>query len=213
MSERGGVSEYAPPPLVDSDGDGLPDRCEDAVFGTDPLKPDSDQDGVDDGSEDHDDNGLSNRGEQFFSGPSHCGEIGTGDDSVARPREGVTAAQLTDDDSVASPREGVTAAQLADEADGQYRSGRLSDAVVTYKQALMLNSDCQICPLRIETINKEIKRKVLQNFSDGLRYQATLQYQEAQQSFSAVMELTKPSSVLHLQAQQAYKEVTAAMQR
>lgn len=120
---------------------------------------------------------------------------------------------VTEDDSIEPPREGATASQLTDEADGQYRSGRLFDAVVTYKQALMLDSDCQICPLRIETITKEIEQKVQQNFNDGLSYKASLQYQEAQRSFSTVMELTKPGSKLHLEAQQSYKEITTAMQR
>ncbi len=133
-------------------------------------------------------------------------------------RARVLAAKLrgedgTVEDTIEPPRQGVTAAQLTDEADGQYRSGRLFDAVVTYRQALMLDSNCQICPLRIETINKEIKKKVQQNFNDGMSYQISLQYQEAQRAFSTVMELTKPGSALYTQAEQSYKEVTAAMQR
>ena len=119
----------------------------------------------------------------------------------------------TGEDTIEPPRPGATAAQLTDEADGQYRSGRLFDAVVTYRQALILDSNCQICPLRIETINKEIKQKVEQNFTDGMSYQTSLQYQEAQRAFSTVMELTKPGSALYLQAEESYKEVTAAMQR
>ncbi|MEE2752225.1 MAG: hypothetical protein VX519_12405 [Myxococcota bacterium] len=119
----------------------------------------------------------------------------------------------TVDDAIEPPRPGATAAQLTDEADGQYRSGRLFDAVVTYRQALMLDANCQICPLRIETINKEIKQKVEQNFTDGMSYQTSLQYQEAQRAFNTVMELTKPGSALYVQAEQAYKEVTAAMAR
>jgi hypothetical protein len=41
----------APPPPVDTDGDGLTDSDETAVYGTDPTNPDSDGDGVSDGAE------------------------------------------------------------------------------------------------------------------------------------------------------------------
>ncbi|MBN2194621.1 MAG: cobalamin-dependent protein [Polyangiaceae bacterium] len=62
------VSEYAPPPLEDTDGDGLPDQCEEEIFGTDPADTDTDADGIPDGAEDHDGGGMSNLTEQTFGG-------------------------------------------------------------------------------------------------------------------------------------------------
>lgn len=47
----GGIPSCDPGPLVDSDGDGLPDVDEIGVYGTDPGNPDSDGDGLDDGVE------------------------------------------------------------------------------------------------------------------------------------------------------------------
>jgi hypothetical protein len=56
-----GVSEYAPPPLRDTDSDDLFDKYETSVFQTDPTKVDTDGDGVLDGDEDHDGDGITNR--------------------------------------------------------------------------------------------------------------------------------------------------------
>ena len=70
-----GVSEFAPPPLEDTDGDGLPDECEEAIFGTDPLVVDSDEDGVLDGDEDHDDDGMTNVEEQNTIGFYYCDDV------------------------------------------------------------------------------------------------------------------------------------------
>jgi len=67
-----GVSEYAPDPLVDTDGDGLPDECEDTVFGTYRNSADTDRDGVLDGDEDHDGDGLTNAEEQAIAGEYEC---------------------------------------------------------------------------------------------------------------------------------------------
>jgi hypothetical protein len=68
----GGISEYAAPPLEDTDGDGLPDGCEQTVFGTDPHQRDSDGNGVADGNEDSDDDGVANGKEQTLAGPYSC---------------------------------------------------------------------------------------------------------------------------------------------
>jgi len=68
------VSEYAPEPLVDSDGDGLPDECETSVFGTDPNQVDSDGDGVVDGAENHDGGTMRNGSEQAMIGLYDCGD-------------------------------------------------------------------------------------------------------------------------------------------
>jgi radical SAM superfamily enzyme YgiQ (UPF0313 family) len=76
-----GVSEYAPPPLEDTDSDGLPDECETTIFGTDPSDPDSDDDGTRDGDEDHDDDGLTNQQEQDEAGPYECRDISPPGDS------------------------------------------------------------------------------------------------------------------------------------
>jgi anaerobic magnesium-protoporphyrin IX monomethyl ester cyclase len=62
------VSESAPTPLPDTDGDGLPDACEEQIFSTDPALADSDGDGVADGDEDHDGDGMTNGEEQDLGG-------------------------------------------------------------------------------------------------------------------------------------------------
>ncbi len=69
-----GVSEYAAPPLKDADGDGLPDQCEEEIFGTSPTKADSNDNGVPDGQEDHDGDGMTNLEEQTWYGDSYCGD-------------------------------------------------------------------------------------------------------------------------------------------
>lgn len=60
-------NEYAPPPLdleFDQDGDGLYSAFETEVFKTDPKIKDTDHDGVLDGQEDHDSDGVVNLQEQ-----------------------------------------------------------------------------------------------------------------------------------------------------
>ena len=69
------VSEYAPEPLVDTDGDGLPDQCETQVFKTDPNLIDTDNDGTDDGDEDHDGLGMTNLEEQAVAGKYDCVDV------------------------------------------------------------------------------------------------------------------------------------------
>ncbi len=69
-----GVSEYAPPPLQDRDGDGLPDQCEEGIFGTDPALADSDGDGTPDGDENHDGGSMTNAEEQQAAGDYSCAD-------------------------------------------------------------------------------------------------------------------------------------------
>jgi anaerobic magnesium-protoporphyrin IX monomethyl ester cyclase len=68
-----GVCEYAAPPM-DTDSDGLLDGCEISSFATDPGKVDSDGDGVLDGKEDHDGDGVDNATEQEQVGDWACPE-------------------------------------------------------------------------------------------------------------------------------------------
>jgi anaerobic magnesium-protoporphyrin IX monomethyl ester cyclase len=68
------ISEAAPTPLVDTDGDGLPDQCELEIFGTDPVLVDTDNDGVDDGSENHDGGSMNNLQEQSLTGSTYCAD-------------------------------------------------------------------------------------------------------------------------------------------
>jgi len=50
-----------PDPLyIDSDGDSLCDDCEEWIFGTSPSNTDTDEDGIPDGDEDHDGDGVTN---------------------------------------------------------------------------------------------------------------------------------------------------------
>jgi hypothetical protein len=77
------MSEYAPPPLEDADGDGLPDQCEQEIFGTDPGLTDSDGNGVADGDEDSDGLGMSNLGEQTLAGPYGCQDVDDGINEMA----------------------------------------------------------------------------------------------------------------------------------
>ena len=53
---------YGPPdPIsVDSDEDSLCDWCEEWIFGTNPTDNDTDEDGIPDGDEDHDGDGVTN---------------------------------------------------------------------------------------------------------------------------------------------------------
>jgi len=69
-----GMSEYAPPPLQDRDGDGLPDQCEEEIFGTDPALADSDGDGTPDGDENHDGGSMTNAEEQQAAGEDSCAD-------------------------------------------------------------------------------------------------------------------------------------------
>jgi hypothetical protein len=55
-----GVEEYAPPPLEDTDGDGLYNGYEWDVFKTSSESVDTDDDGIPDGEEDHDGDGITN---------------------------------------------------------------------------------------------------------------------------------------------------------
>ncbi|HOU93480.1 MAG TPA: hypothetical protein PLU22_20655, partial [Polyangiaceae bacterium] len=68
------MSEYAAEPLADTDGDGLPDQCEEEIFGTDPALADTDGDGTPDGAEDHDGGGLPNQLEQELGGGAYSCE-------------------------------------------------------------------------------------------------------------------------------------------
>jgi len=112
---------------------------------------------------------------------------------------------------VPDPPPGLTAKDLTDKADGLYQSQRWFDALVTYKQAMKLSPECQICPLRIETITRRIAEDVEQNYSDGLTYQASRQYREAARSFQTVLQLAEPGSELFLQAEEGLKQVQEAM--
>lgn len=56
------IGHFTVSPIVDADEDGLPDNLEPGL-GLDPLRPDTDGDGILDGSEDFDADGLTNRGE------------------------------------------------------------------------------------------------------------------------------------------------------
>jgi radical SAM superfamily enzyme YgiQ (UPF0313 family) len=71
---EGAVSEYAPLPMKDTDGDGLPDQCETEIFGTDPLLADTDGDGTPDGHENHDGGALDNIEEQQRAGDYACAD-------------------------------------------------------------------------------------------------------------------------------------------
>jgi len=73
--EDSGVAEAAPPPLLDTDDDGLPDQCEQEIFGTDPLRADTDGNGILDGDDDHDADGLTNLEEQEQAGGRTCVDI------------------------------------------------------------------------------------------------------------------------------------------
>jgi hypothetical protein len=54
-----------PPPIkMDGDGDGICNECEERIFSTAPNNKDTDKDGIPDGLEDHDGNGLTNLEEQ-----------------------------------------------------------------------------------------------------------------------------------------------------
>jgi hypothetical protein len=66
---------------VDSDGDRLSDAFETKVLGTSAHSPDSDQDGIRDGIEDPDRDGLSNAGEQLYATDPH--DADTDDDGVS----------------------------------------------------------------------------------------------------------------------------------
>jgi anaerobic magnesium-protoporphyrin IX monomethyl ester cyclase len=70
-----GVCEYAAPPLPDLDGDGLPDPCETEIFRTSPRLKDSDGDGIEDGDEDSDMDGWTNRQEQDSVGNYACSNL------------------------------------------------------------------------------------------------------------------------------------------
>jgi radical SAM superfamily enzyme YgiQ (UPF0313 family) len=69
-----GISEYAAPPMEDSDGDGLPDQCEEDIFGTSPTIADSNDNGIPDGEEDHDQDGMTNLEEQQVWGDEMCAD-------------------------------------------------------------------------------------------------------------------------------------------
>jgi anaerobic magnesium-protoporphyrin IX monomethyl ester cyclase len=73
-AERPGVSEYAPPPMQDSDGDGLPDQCETEIFGTNSNLADTDGNGVLDGDENHDGGTMTNAEEQQQAGAYACAD-------------------------------------------------------------------------------------------------------------------------------------------
>ena len=66
-----GVCEFAAPPM-DTDGDGLPDVCERDSFLTNHDQVDSNSDGVPDGKEDHDGDGVDNATEQRAVGVGAC---------------------------------------------------------------------------------------------------------------------------------------------
>ncbi len=53
-------SSGVPPISEDSDQDGLCDKCETEMFATNPAMADTDSDGILDGQEDHDGDGLAN---------------------------------------------------------------------------------------------------------------------------------------------------------
>lgn len=74
-SSNTGVSEYAPPPLQDTDRDGLPDQCETEIFGTSPILADSDSDGTLDGDESHDFGYMTNIQEQQQVGTYDCRDV------------------------------------------------------------------------------------------------------------------------------------------
>jgi len=132
---------------------------------------------------------------------------------------GLTASQLAGqiagggkpDDEVPPPPAGATAQDLTAKADGLLNSQRLFDALVVYKQALQLDPECQICPLRIESISTKIERDVQRSFSDGLRYQSSRQFREAERAFQTVLKLTKPGSEMFLQAEEGLKQIQDAM--
>jgi len=132
---------------------------------------------------------------------------------------GSTASQLANsisgggnsDREVPPPPAGTTAQELTAKADGLLNSQRLFDALVVYKQALQLDPECQICPLRIESISTKIERDVQRSFSDGLRYQSSRQFREAERAFQTVLKLTKPGSEMFLQAEEGLKQIQDAM--
>jgi anaerobic magnesium-protoporphyrin IX monomethyl ester cyclase len=70
-----GCCEFAAVPMSvdDFDADGLSDMCEESQFGTDPFDPDSDGDGIFDGLEDTNGDGVSNLDEQRAQGADVCG--------------------------------------------------------------------------------------------------------------------------------------------
>jgi hypothetical protein len=109
------------------------------------------------------------------------------------------------------PPEGATAKELTATADGLLNSQRLFDALIAYKQALQLDPECQICPLRIESISAKIEQDVQRSFSDGLRYQSSRQFREAERAFQTVLKLTKPGSEMFLQAEEGLKQIQDAM--
>ncbi len=132
---------------------------------------------------------------------------------------GSTAAQLAgqisgggrSSNEIPAPPAGATAQKLTAKADGLLNSQRLFDALVAYKQALQLDPECQICPLRIESISTKIERDVQRSFSDGLRYQSSRQFREAERAFQTVLKLTKPGSEMFLQAEEGLKQIQDAM--
>ena len=115
------------------------------------------------------------------------------------------------DSEIPPPPAGASAQDLTAKADGLLNSQRLFDALVVYKQALQLDPECQICPLRIESISTKIERDVQRSFSDGLRYQSSRQFREAERAFQTVLKLTEPGSEMFLQAEEGLKQIREAM--
>jgi hypothetical protein len=148
----------------------------------------------------------------FTAAPASTdGEAPTVGGSTASQLAGRISGGGRSGNEIPPPPAGATSQDLTAKADGLLNSQRLFDALVVYRQALQLDPECQICPLRIESISAKIEQDVQRSFSDGLRYQSSRQFREAERAFQTVLKLTKPGSEMFLQAEEGLKQIQDAM--
>jgi len=104
------------------------------------------------------------------------------------------------------PAEGLGAQALVEEGHSHYSSGRLSEAICSYRAALVLDPDCEICLVRIDRLEDELTEEIDRQFQMGLRYYDSLRFQQAIAAWEMVLILEPDEDSAMHQRTQEYVE-------
>ena len=115
------------------------------------------------------------------------GDPGDEDDVTLRQMLAMNAG--TTADGCEPPPEGLGSTGLVEEGHSHYSAGRLREAICSYNHALKLDPQCEICVVRIERLQVELKEEIDRQYAEGMRNYDSLRYDQAIAAWEMVLVL------------------------
>ncbi len=118
--------------------------------------------------------------------PDKEAKVPVGDVSL---KEALAMNAGTTEDGCDPPAAGMSSKALVEDGHSHYSAGRLREAICSYRAALKLDSECEICMVRIERLEDELTEEIDRQFQAGLRYYDSLRYEQAINAWEMVLML------------------------